>query len=147
MNVFIVYGAPASGKTTYVKKHKKTNDLIVDFDLIKQSITMNDKTEDVGCLFDIAEHIRQYLYQIIENRMVKCENAWIIGLFPKAADRNEIAKRLRAKLIYIKASEQQCIARAMHDDERKDKELQLRIIEKWFVSYTDHAFDNIERWD
>ena len=33
-NVFLVCGSPASGKTTYVAEHKRSNDLVVDVDYI-----------------------------------------------------------------------------------------------------------------
>ena len=37
--IIIVHGAPASGKTTYVHKHREPGDLIVDLDAIKDAIS------------------------------------------------------------------------------------------------------------
>ena len=147
MKVYIIYGPPAAGKTTYVRQNKKANDLVVDFDLIKQAITMNRKTENAGKLHRVAEGIREYLYKEIETRSVECENAWVIGAFPKAAERQQLAERLNAELIFINTSYSQCISRAMKDDERTDKELQLRIIDKWFLNYEESALYCTERWD
>src|SRR5699024_9945835 len=39
VRVHIVYGAPASGKTTYVRDRIGDNDIVYDFDDLMQSIT------------------------------------------------------------------------------------------------------------
>ena len=38
--VYLVYGAPLSGKTSYVKAHKKRSDLVLDMDELYQAITL-----------------------------------------------------------------------------------------------------------
>ena len=37
-NVYIVWGSPASGKTAYVKEHIQYKDMIIDLDMIRESI-------------------------------------------------------------------------------------------------------------
>lgn len=147
MKVYIVYGAPASGKSTYVKEHMKVGDLVVDFDLIKMAIALSDKAESIGKLYDVAEGIREYLYGLIERRTVICDTVWVIASLAKAEERNALVHRLGGTLIYIRASEQQCISRAIKDGTRKDKELQIKIIRKWFDSYKEDALYTEERWD
>ena len=39
--ITLVWGSPASGKTTYVKNNMKLGDMIIDLDYIKQSISIN----------------------------------------------------------------------------------------------------------
>jgi len=60
VDVYIVWGSPASGKTTYVKKHMEGGDLVVDLDLIKQSISMKEKTTAGDNLLNVALSVREH---------------------------------------------------------------------------------------
>ena len=135
MRVVIVWGPPASGKTTYVRKHMTVGDLVVDLDLIKQAISMAGKTEAGDNLLPTALRIREMLYQLVARREVGCDTAWIVASLPRRAEREELKLRLRAELVQMRASMQECISRALADPERLDKELQARIIERWFSQY------------
>jgi predicted kinase len=136
INVYIVYGSPGSGKTTHVKKHMEPGDLIIDLDLIKQSISMSNKTNTEYNLLNTAIKIRELLYSLVESREIECNNVWIVSGLPIKEDRDKLSMRVKAdKVIYIEATQEQCIDRAMNDIERTDKELQVRIIDKWFKAY------------
>ena len=132
MRVVIVWGPPASGKTTYVKQHMAAGDLVVDLDFIKQAISMAGKTEAADNLLPTALHIRELLYQLIARREVSCDTAWVVASLPRRGEREELQCRLRAEMVRMITSMQECIDRAYADDERTDKELQVRIIERWF---------------
>lgn len=135
VNVYIVYGAPASGKTTYVIKHKNDWDLVVDIDMILQSISLMPKGKADEAVLKVAFNILDMLYERIESGDIQCKNVWVVSSLPKAKQRNELAKRLKAKLILIDTDIRECLDRANKDSDREDKELQYRIIEKWFRDY------------
>ena len=136
MKVFIVWGSPGSGKTTYVREHMEWGDLIVDLDLIKQSISMEDKTNASFTLLGTALSIREHLYDLIGRREVTALNAWVVAGLPKREGRIALKERLNAdELIHIEATKEECIERAMKDDERTNKDLQMQIIDKWFRAY------------
>ena len=130
--VYIVYGSPGSGKTTYVRKHMRPGDLMVDLDYLSQAISLADKTGAYQNLMPTALQLRECLYQLIERRQVDCESVWIVAGLPKKSEREQLAQRLNAELVYIDTDKDECIKRAMADDERKDKDVQLRIIRNWF---------------
>jgi predicted kinase len=134
-NVYIIYGSPASGKTTYVKKHMAYGDLVVDLDLIKQSLSMSNKTETPDNLLSVALSVREHLYQLIVSKQFHCKNVWVVASLPLAQERNELKERLDAQLVFVEASEEDCIKRAMADDERVDKDKQIAVIRKWFKKY------------
>jgi predicted kinase len=134
-NVYIVWGSPASGKTTYVSKYKSKGDLVVDLDLIMDSISMNGKSKDNDKLLPVALGVREYLYNIVEKREIDCENVWVVATLSRRYEREQLRDRLNAELIYIEATRDECIARAYKDDDRHDKELQKKIIDKWFSEY------------
>lgn len=132
---YIVYGAPASGKTTYVRDNKKEGDLVVDLDLIMQAISMEDKARIANNLLDIAIGIRDYIYKRIEEKTVDSKNMWVIGLLPNKKEREELANRLNAEVIYMYSTIDECLERIKHDNERVDKELHKELIENWFAKH------------
>lgn len=138
IKVSIVWGAPASGKTTYVREHMQDGDLIVDLDLIKQSLSMQGKTQTGDSFLNLALSIREHIYELIEYReVIKTNHVWVIAGLPKQMDREYLYNRLQAnEMIYIKATKKECIQRAYDDAERTDKEIQHMIISKWFRQYT-----------
>lgn len=144
MGVYIVWGSPASGKSTYVRNHMDEGDLVIDLDLIKQSLSMSDKTNAKDNLLITALSVREHLYKLVESNEVICNNVWVVSGLPAKESRNRLKQRLGAELIYIKATKEQCYERALNDDERTNKELQKRIIDKWFETYEEDWND--ERW-
>lgn len=133
--IYIVYGAPASGKSTFVKNNKVYGDLVVDLDLLKQAISMCNKTETPDNLLNVALTIRDRIYSMIKQEEIDCKNIWVIASLPDKNEREELADELGAELIFIDAKYSDCIARANADEERKDKLFQEYIIKKWFENY------------
>lgn len=133
--VRIVWGAPGSGKTSYVRQHIQPGDVVIDLDLIGRALSMADKTDVPRNVERIAYDIRDFLYSKIEHRELDAKQVWIIAGLPKREQRHELAKRLNADLVFIEATFQECYTRSLHDQERKDKALQLAIIEKWFKDF------------
>jgi predicted kinase len=131
----IVYGAPGAGKTTYVRKHKQPDDVVIDLDLIGRALCMADKTDVPRNIERIAYDIRDLLYQSIKDKMLDCREAWVVAGLPKQRQREDLAKTLDADLIFIDAPFRECYQHALRDKERHDKALQLAIIEKWFRDY------------
>lgn len=131
-NVFIVWGAPASGKTSYVEKNKGKYDLIVDLDLIIAALSMTNGKKVTEDYLPFALDVRELLYNLIAERKYYFEKAWIIATLPKKEERTALQKRLDAELIYIDTSKEECLRHACNDDERKNKELQYKIINKYF---------------
>ena len=132
---YIVYGSPASCKSTYVREHRAVGDLVVDLDLIKQAISMVSRTNDTDNLLDITLGIRDYIYKRIEENDINTKSIWIIASLPKRKEREELSKRLGADLIFIDKDINECLNNAYLDTNRKDKTLEKYIIEKWFANY------------
>jgi len=133
--VHVVWGAPGSGKTTYVRKHIQPGDVVIDLDLIGRALSMADKTEVPRNVERIAYDIRDYLYIQIAQRQLDAKQVWVIAGLPKREQRQQIAKQLNAELVFIESTFHECYQHILHDTERKDKALQLAIIEKWFRDY------------
>lgn len=130
--VVIVWGAPASGKTTYVRQHRQRGDLVVDLDLIKQSISMESKTEVPLSLLPVAMKIRDTLINEIAIDNVNAKTIWIITCEQDLRKLQELRRKTHAELYECICSEKECYRRALDDDERKDKDYQMKIIKRWF---------------
>lgn len=131
-NVFIVWGAPASGKTTYVKEQKGKYDLVVDLDYIMCALSLEQGKNYSEDALPFALDIRDYIYQMIQERRHFFENMFIVSTLPKKEQREALAKRLNGTLIHINTGEEECLKRARRDTERKNKELQYKIIKEFF---------------
>lgn len=133
--VYIVYGSPGAGKTTYVLKNKKEGDLIVDLDYIKQSISLEKKTETPDNLLPIAIGIREYIYKLIEDKKVNSKNIWVVSSLPNKIERETLANRLEAELIFINKDINECIENIDGDGERKNKSFQHSLVYRWFENF------------
>lgn len=131
----IVWGSPGAGKTTYVREHMQPGDVVIDLDLIGRALSMADKTDVPRNIERIAYDIRDFLYTKITDREINARSAWIVAGVPKYKQRTELAAQLNADLVFIPSTFKECYQHVMQDDERKDKALQLAIIEKWFRDY------------
>ena len=128
----IVWGSPASGKTTYVRKHMECGDLVLDLDLIKQAISMQQKSDAPDNLLNVAINIRDLVYDMIANGKVDCKTKWVIASLPDKQEREALAKRLNAELVYMASTYGECIKRANEDGERSDKTRQMYLVDKWW---------------
>lgn len=132
-NVYIVYGPPCSGKTTFVQNNAGPNDIIVDMDSIYQMITINDRYIKPDRLKMNALAVRDCLYEQIKYRTGKWENAYVISGLPMAMERQRLEIRLNASSVFIDVDVDTCKARAQ---ERSNAEETIKYIEEWFSMYT-----------
>lgn len=133
--IHIVWGSPASGKTTYVRKNMKYGDMIIDLDMISYAISMCEKGKAPSNILSTSLSIRESIYQMIKMRSIPINEVWVVAGLPKRQEREELSQRLHADLIFIDVDKDECIRRALSDSERSDKELQVDIITKWFNAY------------
>lgn len=129
-HIYIIYGAPCSGKTTYALERMSNNDIIVDLDMIYEMLTGQDGHEHSDGLRFIAFKIRDTLYDIIKTRYGRFDNAYIVAGLPHRGEREALARRLGAELVHIDTSEAECIKRA---EGRPSHTTQ--IIKNYFVNY------------
>lgn len=129
-HIYIIYGAPCSGKTTYALERMSNNDIIVDLDMIYEMLTGQDGHEHSDGLRFIAFKIRDTLYDIIKTRYGRFNDAYIVAGLPHRGEREALARRLGAELIHIDTSEGECIKRA---EGRSSHTTQ--IIKNYFVNF------------
>jgi 5-methylcytosine-specific restriction protein A len=129
-NVTIVWGAPASGKTRYVRDNKGDYDVVFDLDYILKALTMGSRHTEDAKLF--AFPMRETFYRTVEKVKDNVDHIWIIACLPEKKERDKLAARLDAELIYMDADILTCKDRASDDPERENKAEQYEFINKHF---------------
>lgn len=132
--VFIVYGAPLSGKSTYVRQNAEPDDLIVDLDSIYQAITPAPRYHHTEQVKPIAFGIRDYLYDQIRIRNGTWQTAWIIAGLPRKGQREQLAARLGASCILIECDKDECHKRLFSADDGRYPEWE-KYIDQWFFDF------------
>lgn len=133
--VFLVYGAPLSGKTSWVKDNHTSGDLIIDLDSIWEAISGGERYTKPPRLKAVVFQIRDTLLDAVKHRQGNWLNAYIIGGYPIAPQRERLAAELGAREIYIESTKDECIER-LEKDPQRDKKAWRGYIDEWFAHYT-----------
>lgn len=133
--VYLVYGAPLSGKSTYVKDSMSDGDLIIDMDSIWQCVSGCDRYQKPGRLKAVVFRVRDDLIDMVKYRFGKWSNAYIVGGYPLKSERERLMKELGAREVFIDTSKEECIERLAADQER-DTEEWLKYIDDWFEKFS-----------
>lgn len=137
--IYIVYGPPMSGKTSYVKENMTVGDIVVDMDRLYQAVTllpMYDKPDSLK--FNVMS-IRNKILEDIKLRYGKFNSAWIIGGYADKYKREKLARDLGAELIHIKLDQEDCLHRLKYcnDYRQEHQEEWSRYIYEWFETFTE----------
>ena len=137
-HVYIVYGAPASGKTTWVRENATEDDLVVDLDNIWQMISINDRYVKTSSLKQTVFEMRDKLYDIIKYRSGKWHSAFIITGGALKGDRERLIQRTGAdECILIDTDKAACLSRLY------TKDLPDELMDDW-IGYINDWFDRYQ---
>lgn len=110
--IYVVHGAPCSGKTTYVNKVAGKDDIILDIENIWECITNNPRYEKPNRLKTNVFAIRDLILDQIVTHTGYWRNAYIIGGYPYVSDRERMQRLYNAELIHIDTDKEECLLRA-----------------------------------
>lgn len=133
--VYLVYGSPLSGKTSWVDEVKNDGDLIVDMDSIWQAVSGCNRYIKPARLNQCVFGVRDYLLECVKYRRGKWLNAYVIGGYPLISERERLCKLLGAREIFIDTSQEECIRRLSLCCDSRDKIEWVKYIEDWWKRY------------
>lgn len=136
--VFLVYGSPLSGKTSYVESVHDEGDLIIDMDNIWECVSGCDRYIKPKRLNAVVFGVRDKLLEMVKYRVGKWNNAYIIGGYPLIGERERLCKELGAREIFIDTSKEECLARLEMSEDLRNKDEWKDFIESWWRKYTPH---------
>ena len=125
--IHVITGPPCGGKTTYVSKHAKKNDLRVDFDEISVALGAAEKWNPVGIVQRATMNARKAAIKTALNS--PGAESWII----QSRLSEELRKKYEdagAEIVEIDPGKDECIARAKRDGRPKNIFL---AIEGWYA--------------
>lgn len=128
--VFIVYGAPCAGKTTFVHDIARPDDLILDLDKIWEAICISDRRNKPDRLKANVFGIRDAIIDQIRTRTGNWRTAYIIGTYPLKTERDRLCDLLRANPLFVDTDQQTCLDRAPDEKWRQ-------YIKNWFEDFTE----------
>ena len=128
---FLIYGSPCSGKSSYVTKHAKSDDVIIDIDRLHMAISplpLHERNDDLTAVVyamqdAIVSHIARGLWH--------GGDVWVITCAAKRSQRQRWRRELGAEPQLIKADRSTCLARA----KRERPTIWQEYIDRWFYDY------------
>ena len=116
-HVYLVYGSPLAGKTTYVNATAERNDLVIDLDKIHRALGVCGAYDKPDAQKRISFDVRDLLLDEVRTAGTrrKWQDAYIVGTYPENYAREEMVREYGAELVHIDTPKDECIARAMRD--------------------------------
>lgn len=110
--IHVVLGPPCSGKSTYVREHKKDGDIVVDFDRLAEALGNDEKHAAPSPIKEVAFIARgAVIYEICK----KDYEAWIIHTKPTEFQR-KLYDEAGAEYIEMDTDMQTCLERCEADN-------------------------------
>lgn len=132
--VYIVTGAPCSGKTSFVKENMKAGDIVCDIDSLWEAISGQERYVKPKGLYPFIEAVERELREQI--KMMSNGTAWIITGAPSAKERQDLAIKLNGEVIHIDTPKQECLDRLYSNPNGRDVNAWTGYIERYFDRLT-----------
>lgn len=132
--VYIVTGAPCSGKTTFVRERIQEGDIVLDIDDIWQLVSGQPRYTKPNNLKPVIFNIRNTIKEQIARGVGNWRNAYIIESLPYETDRKREAERYKAfnvEVITMEATREQCLQRLYENPNGRD----IKAYEKFINGY------------
>lgn len=134
--VFIVYGMPLSGKTTFVEERKGRQDIVLDMDKLYEAITLLPPYDKPDSLLPIVKGVYNHLLDNIKTRLGRWKTAWVIGGFPDKYQRERLADELGAELVYMECTREEALNRIYECEARRHMvEEYTKYIDRWLERF------------
>jgi hypothetical protein len=135
--IYLVYGPPLAGKSSYVREHMSAGDLVVDMDSLYEAISHLPRYDKPDKLMPNVIEVHKLLLDHIKTRHGTWRSAWIIGGYADKHRREMVIKDTGAEPVLIEASKEACLMRLKHlsDGRHKQKTEWESYINKWFDTY------------
>lgn len=136
--IYLIYGPPLSGKSSYVRDNMQPGDIVVDMDSLYEAISYQPRYNKPDKLLVNVLDIQRQLIDQIKTRHGTWRSAWIIGGYADKYKREMVIKETGAEAIHIEVSKEACMMRldGLRDGRQKQKAEWASYINKWFDTYT-----------
>lgn len=135
-NVYLVYGSPCSGKSTFVRDNMEYGDMVIDIDSIWQCVSGCDRYNKPNRLKQNVFSMRNHMIDMVRMRHGNWLNAWIIGGYPLISERERLCKSLNAREIFIDTNKDECIQRLCNNPDGRNVDDWKKYIDEWWEIFS-----------
>lgn len=149
LDVTLVCGPPASGKSSYVMDRAQRGDLVWDLDEMVRTLTHGLDPHEISVTTrEIVRKVRATVMEEIakasRNPKNELERAWVIWSLPKSHVRHGMANKLRAEVVVFECPVERCVEHAIRDKRPEPFIARVeRDSRKWWEMYTRNDKDKI----
>jgi predicted kinase len=126
-DIILLFGPPASGKTTWAFKQKEST--VVDLDVIKEKISNQNPYEMDDRFMSMCFAIRNKMIADTRGKMI------VIATLSNTKHRKSWVGQLKAKPYLMSTPMHVCMERIDNDERRTDKEKHKALVRAWFKEY------------
>lgn len=134
--VYLITGAPCSGKTTFARERMQAGDLILDIDDIWQQLSGQPRYIKPNSIKPVVFATRSEQERQVQMRAGTWRNAFVIRSLPLAMDRRREAERLDAEVITINTPQDVCLERLRNDPQGRNVTEYEKFIKEYFLMYS-----------
>ena len=137
--VYLVYGSPCSGKTTWTNEQLGANDIVLDIDSLWEYVSGKPRYIKPSAYKDIVFALWNEYIEQIKMRTGFWNNAYIImgKELASSSARKQKAESLNAELIHIDTTKEQCIQNLYNNPSGRDIAQWTKFIEEYFDRFTE----------
>lgn len=130
--VYLIYGSPCSGKSTYISQHLSRDDVVADVDLIYAAISGRDAHDADLYIHEMALALYSNLLDMIRDRQGGFKNAYVCSIANTPEQLKADMERINAdECVFIDTPLEVCMERAKDRDESF-----TWLIAEWFALKT-----------
>lgn len=133
--IYLVYGCPLSGKSSWVEGVHRPGDLVVDIDSIWQAVSGLERYKKPPALNAVVFAVRDNLMESVKMRRGRWQNAYIIGGYPLISERERLIRQLGARPVFISTGKEECMRR-LEQDSSRDRAEWSKYIDDWWRKYS-----------
>ena len=134
--VYYVYGAPCSGKSSFVRENMQRGDLVLDIDSLWSALSGQPEYIKPNEIKAVVFNARNAIIDSIKTRAGNWQTAWVIEGGALLGDRMRRIDTLGAESMFVDATRDECIKRLASDEKRRAVQPQwVEYIDRWFAEY------------
>lgn len=141
--VYLITGAPCSGKTTFARERMQAGDLILDIDDIWQQISGQPRYTKPSSLKPVVFKTRDAQEEQVRMRAGTWRNAFIIKSLPLPMDRAREAEKLGAEVITLDTSKEECLERLHNNPNGRNVAEYEGFINNYFAMFMPDAVQRL----
>lgn len=134
--VYLITGAPCSGKTTFARERMQAGDVIIDIDDIWQQVSGQPRYTKPSTLKPVVFATRKAQEEQIQMRAGTWRNAFVIHSLPLSMDRRREAERLNAEIITIDTPKEECLERLRNNPQGRNVSEYEKYINNYFMMFS-----------